>query len=66
MITQILSENPSLLSSQAIEARGTGVAKIEVDMLAAFLRFFELSETPKKIEYLSSAMLKEIHMRLLL
>lgn len=66
LITQILSENPSLLSSQAIEARGTGVAKIEADMLAAFLRFFELSETPKKIEYLSSAMLKEIHIRLLL
>lgn len=66
IILQILSENPSLVSYADKDVTGVGAYKADEDLLDLFLRIYKLSETPDKVIYLSSLLLKEMHLRLIL
>ena len=66
IILQILSENPSLVSYADKDVTGVGAYKADEDLLDLFLRIYKLSETPDKVVYLSSLLLKEMHLRLIL
>lgn len=43
-----------------------GKARIDCGLLSAFLRLYELCETPEKIRFIAPVLIKEIHLRLLL
>lgn len=66
IILQILSENPSLVSYADKDVTGVGAYKADEDLLDLFLRIYKLSEAPDKVVYLSSLLLKEMHLRLIL
>ena len=66
LVSQLISENPSLISKDDARCKGAGVAKIDAELLDAFLRLYKLSEKPKEAEILSPVIIREIHLRLLM
>ena len=66
LIAQLISENPSLIPEQGTDCKGAGLAKVDTELLGAFLRLLTISENPREAEVLSSTILKEIHLRLLM
>ena len=65
-ISELLSENPSLISKNGSGGKGAGVSKIDPSLLDAFLRLYKLSERKEEAAMLSPIVLKEIHLRLLM
>lgn len=66
LISRLISENPSLISKDDAGCKGAGAAKIDAELLDAFLRLCRLSEKPKEAEILSPVIAREIHLRLLM
>ena len=65
IISQLITEMPSLAASEADPANPVGVFDVTGDLLGAFVRLVELLDTPQKIPILAPMILREIHFYLL-
>ena len=66
LITQLAAEIPPASRPENDSYRGIAVAKVDPDVLAAFLRLVELLEKPEQIGVLAPMIAREIHFRLLI
>ncbi len=65
IITQLISETPSIVTAQEGEVPPVVVDEAGKDLLQAFFRLVELLDTPSRIPVLAPMILREIHYYLL-
>lgn len=65
IITQLISEAPSIFTDQTTETSPVVVDKVSSDLMQAFIRLVDLLETPARIPVLAPMILREIHYYLL-
>lgn len=65
IITQLISEMPSIVAPQANPSNPVAISHVGEDLLDAFIRLVDLLDTPSRIPIFAPMILREIHFHLL-
>lgn len=65
IITQLVSEMPSIVTAQAKPSNPVVISEVGEDLLEAFIRLVDLLDTPSRIPVFAPMILREIHFHLL-